>query len=123
MLVATFIYSINGVFIHEVRPGSIEEALGGIGTNLWSIALFIGTLIALIGIAWPERATGLTMESIGLLSSGAATLLYGIAALAMLGTVATFPVSIIFGYGLSCVWRALQIRAFMRTIRESSGEL
>lgn len=122
MLIATLVYSVNGVFVHSTRPGSIEDALGGVGTELWSLALFSGTLLALAGIAWPNKANGLTTESIGLLISGAATLLYGFAVLVMLGPVAGFAAAIIFGYGSACSWRAHQIRKFLKTMaREQNG--
>lgn len=105
--------AVVGLASPETRPGSIQEGLGHVGTLIWDITLLSGGVTALLGIFWRERATGLTLESLGLCVAGLATILYGSAALIVLGSTATYAGLTLFAYGLAAIGRARQIRKFL----------
>lgn len=108
--------AVVGLASPETRPGSIQDGLGHVGTLLWYVTLLLGGVTALTGVFWRERATGLTLESLGLFAAGVATLFYGAAALVALGWGATYAALTLFAYGLAAVWRARQIRTFLVTV-------
>lgn len=108
--------SISGLVSSEVRPGSIQEAVGHTGTLVWYLALLGGALTAVTGIFWRERATGLTLEALGLFVTGIATIFYGASAMIILGGVALYSAVTLCGYGLAAIWRALQIRHGLVTV-------
>lgn len=108
--------SVSGLASSEVRPGSIQEAVGYIGTLVWYLALLSGALTAITGIFWRDRATGLTLEGLGLFVAGLSTIFYGASALIILGGVALYSAATLCGYGLAAMWRALQIRHRLVTV-------
>lgn len=113
--------AVVGLVTPVVRPGSIQEGIGPVGTYVWYGALLAGGLVAMLGIFWRDRATGLVMEALGLFTSGVATLFYGAAALVILGGVVAYPASSLFGYGAAAIWRSVQIRNFLvRVTKELS---
>lgn len=118
----TLLVSVGGFFNHASRPGSVQDAVGTTGTLIWYAALLLGALAALAGIFWRERATGLMLEALGLLTSGLATIFYGVTAMILLGEVATYSAGIMFGYGGAALWRSAQIRHLLVTVaREHTG--
>lgn len=106
--------ALGGLLNDAVRPGSIQEGIGPQGTVVWYLVLLLGALTAGVGIAWPERATGLILEQIGLFASGLCTLFYAVTAIVVLGGNAGFSGSMLIGYGVAAIWRARQIRRFLR---------
>lgn len=112
--------AIAGLSSHEVRPGSIQEGVGHIGTVVWYIALLGGSVVALLGIFWRERATGLVMESVGLFVSGLATIFYGIVALIVIHWSAAYASATIMAYGAAAIWRAAQIRRLLVLVTRRS---
>lgn len=110
LVVAT---SVAGLAAKNVRPGSIQEGVGHVGSLIWYVALLGGGLAALIGIFWRERATGLVLEAVGLFVSGIATSFYGVSAIVLLGGVALWPGVNLIGYGAAAVWRSIQIRSIL----------
>lgn len=118
----TLLVSVAGIFHRESRPGSVQEAVGHAGTLIWYFALLLGALAAMAGIFWRERATGLMLEMLGLLTSGLATVFYGITAMILLTEAASYSAGIMFGYGGAALWRAGQIRHLLVTVaREHTG--
>lgn len=109
---------MSGLASTEVRPGSIEEGVGHGGTLVWYFAILLSGLAALVGIYWPDRATGLLLEAVGLFTVGICTIFYGVAALILLGGIAFYPSLTLLGYGVAAVWRANQIRRFLATVAE-----
>jgi hypothetical protein len=118
----TILVSVGGIISRASRPGSIELAVGPVGSYIWYGALLVGALTALAGIILVERAWGLTLEALGLFISGLGTVFYGITAVVLLGQGASYAAGILFGYGLSALWRAGQIRASLVTVaRKRTG--
>lgn len=91
-------------------PGSIEAALPSYAGFLWSLILATGSIIALVGTYWKDRATGLVAEQLGLAFVGIAAFLYAGVALAVVGVSAAIPAAFILGFGTACLkrWRDLQ---------------
>lgn len=118
----TLLVSASGLAHRQARPGSVQEAVGHTGSLIWYFALVLGALATLLGIFWRERATGLTLEMLGLFVAGLATVFYGITAMIILGEVATYSAGIMFGYGGAALWRSAQIRHLLVTVaREHTG--
>lgn len=113
---------ISGLISPEFRPGSIEGTIGPVGTVAWYLVILLGSIAATVGIAWPERATGLILERVGLLATGLSTLFYGVVAVILLGGVAVYPALTICGYAVAALWRARQIRRFLATVAKESPD-
>lgn len=119
MLIASFLYSLPGVVFEGVRPGSVQETVGPVGTVVWSVFLCIGTCAALFGIFGfsHDRATGLTLEQLGLASAGAATVYYTCVSLYANGWTALFSAIVMFGFGSACLVRSWQIHGLLSAAR------
>lgn len=121
MLIVSFVYSLPGLAFSAVRPGSVQETVGPVGTIVWSAGLAVGTGCALLGIFGyrANRATGLSLEEFGLLVAGVATLYYAGVALWALGWAAFFSAVVMVGYGSACIVRSAQLHRLLgRTVRE-----
>lgn len=115
-LFVTLLTAVGGMLAKQVRPGSLQEGMGPTGTMLWYLFLLLSSLAALVGIIWPERATGLLLEAVGLLIAGLCTVLYAVGALILLRAHAGFAAGMLFGYGAAAIWRARDIRKFLVTV-------
>jgi hypothetical protein len=120
MLGASAIFGVGGLVFRQAQPNSIQGAVGHSGTALWGMALLLGSLGALAGIAWRDRATGLTMEAIGCCTVGISTIFYGAAGLILLGGTAAYSAAVMFGFGAAGVWRFFQIRRLLRRVANDS---
>lgn len=108
-VVIVLLTSIGGLLSDRVRPGSVQEGVGHGGTLAWYIALLVGGLVALAGIYWRDRATGLIMEAVGLVITGGCTVFYALAALLLIGSGSVYPAMTLLAYGAAAIWRAGQI--------------
>lgn len=117
MLAASAMYGVGGLVVRQARPGSVQETLGHGGTTIWSVCLLVGSLLALMGIAWPRQATGLFLEQFGCFTVGAATFYYGAIVLYTNGPSATFTASVMIAFALACIVRCLQIRRFVKRVQ------
>jgi hypothetical protein len=113
MLTVTAVYGIIGSATRGARPPSVVEVLGPLGSLLWCLFLAVGGVGALVGVAIPDRATGLTLEASGCLLVGAATTYYAAVATWSLGWDAAI-LGLVGGFGLACVARAWQIHRVLR---------
>ncbi len=54
--------AINGVLVfidYQASPGALEKQLPSWGVAVWAAGLFVGSVVALVGILWPrERPDG-----------------------------------------------------------------
>lgn len=115
MLIASFIYSLPGLAFSGVRPGSVQETVGPVGTIVWSVFLCAGTGAALLGIFGflRDRATGLTFEEGGLAAAGAATVYYAGVSVYANGWTALFAAVVMLGFGSACLVRSWQIHRLL----------
>lgn len=92
------------------RPGSINDVLPEALAVGWGLALAIGSVVALTGIWWRNRVSGIILEQIGLVSVGWAAIIYGVAVVIFAGWAAAFPATFVLGFGVACLvrWRQLQ---------------
>lgn len=119
MLAASTFYGVGGLLTRNVRPGTIQEAIGAGGTVVWQLFLAIGSAAALAGIFWRVRGVGLLLEGLGCLSAGTATLFYAVIALATVGPSAALSTCVLVGFGSACVVRAWQLnRVLNRAVKE-----
>lgn len=123
MLIASFLYSLPGLAFTGIRPGSVQETVGPVGTIVWSIFLCLGTGAALLGIFGfrSDRATGLTLEGLGLLSAGSATAYYALIVVYANGPTALFSALVMVAFGAACIVRAVQLRNLLRAVRRKHG--
>lgn len=105
--------------VADARPGSINEALPHWAVDVWGAGLAGGAIVALVGIGWSNRVTGLILEQVGLVAVGCATLVYAAGALVTVGVTALVPAGIVAAFGLSCLWRWLQIQRDLNRVRKA----
>lgn len=106
------------------KPGSMNSLVDPFYVHAWSVALVLGSTMALVGVAWrrpkdPAKMTitGLSLEQVGLVMVAAATLFYA-AVLAMLGAPGSgVATGIVLAYGASCAVRAWQLQGIIRGTR------
>jgi len=105
------------------QPGSITAQVDPSAALAWSIALALGSGIALLGVAWPRpkddshmSVTALILEQVGLVTVGVATVFYVSTICMTVGPSASIPAGLITAFGASCLWRAWQIQRVLRQI-------
>jgi len=99
------------------RPGSIDAELPLAVAIGWSFVLTLGALVALIGIYWKGRVTGLIMEQLGIGFVGVAAAIYVVCVLYAAKGDAAFAAGVIGGFALSCGWRYRQIQKTLNIAR------
>lgn len=98
------------------RPGSIDAELPGVVAFTWSLVLALGATGALAGIYWRNRVAGLLTEQFCLVAVGSAALVYVTCALVAVGESAGYPAAMIAGFGLSALWRAVQLQSVINEV-------
>lgn len=99
-----------------------EQAGQGVG-RIWSCALALGCLIALLGLGWrrPVRGclsvTGLTLEQIGLITVAGSTIFYSAAALLRSGFSSLAVVGVILGVGTASIAQAWKIQRVLKALQ------
>lgn len=123
LLGAALLTSIPPAVGLTLPPNSIAQQLPGWPARLWAFTLFAGCVTAFVGLAWPRppwpmvSVTALGLEQVGLTIAGAATTVYGSAALATAGLVALVPAGLSLAFGLACFAQAWKIRQILRVSR------
>ena len=94
----------------QVTANSLEEQLPEPLVIAWGVMLVFGAVVALFGsYARVSYATALTLERVGLWSTGGAAIVYG-AIIMFSGSWGGFVAAcIIFGFGVACTRRARDI--------------
>lgn len=75
----------TGATLLEARPGSVEAELAWWIRDLWGYLLLFGGAMAITGISWRDRVTGLILEQIGLTALAGGCVLYSWAVVAATG--------------------------------------
>lgn len=93
----------------NATPGSIAATLSPLQQDIWGVMLCLGATIAIVGIAWKDRVTGIILEQIGLMAVGCSTILYALVILYATGSSGYLSAGIIGSFGLACIsrWRRL----------------
>lgn len=113
ILYLAFVSSLPILFGLAPAPGSVREALPTIVSTVWALILAGGSLAALVGIYFRERATGLILEQLGLALVGVGNLIYCVCVLYVVGESGVFMVAIVGGFGVSCLRRYWQIQRIL----------
>jgi hypothetical protein len=117
-LYLAFLTSLPIVLGITPQPGSIRSALPPWLSFTWATVLLAGSGVAIFGIYWRERATGLICEQLGLALVGVGSLIYCACVLYVVGAGAGFTVAIVGGFGISCLRRYWQIQSVLDDVHE-----
>lgn len=123
ILYLAFITSLPILLRIAPAPGSVREALPALVPTVWALTLAGGSAVALVGIYWRERATGLILEQLGLALVGVASLIYCVSVLYVVGSSAGFTVAIVGGFGVSCLRRYWQIQRILDDVHRVERSL
>lgn len=116
-LLALCVISSAPLLVGRETAGSIEQTLPPWLAFAWGLALFCGSLTALIGSQWRgDEDKGLTLERIGLDITGLAGVAYSFAIVAATNGQGTVAAAIVLGFSVFfCLRRARDIaRLFHR---------
>lgn len=115
VLITSFVYSVPGMVFAIVRPGSLQAVAGPVATVIWSVFLFLGTGLALLGIFrfQDNRATGLSLEEWGCFTVAAAALFDSIVIIVANGWPATFSALMLLGLSAAFFARARQLHRLL----------
>lgn len=109
------------LLVGEARPGSISALLPPWAGDVWGAMLVVGALVALLGIYWRNRVTGIVLEQIGLMSVGLGALFYTLVVVIQNGVPALYATIFVGGFGTSCLWRYFQLARFLKTLRKAAS--
>lgn len=98
----------------EVGSPSIQASMDPTTRYIWAVSLFVGCVVALIGIFHPDDVKGLILEMGGCALVTTPAVLFGVAALDMRGGQALVAAGFGLGFGLACFVRTLQCRRILR---------
>jgi hypothetical protein len=110
VLILCFLTALPILFGAPAVPGSIRDSLPPPVAFGWGLALLAGAALALFGIYFGERATGLICEQLGLALVAVACLIYAGCIIAYQGWDGMIAVGIVGGFGASCGRRYFQIQ-------------
>jgi len=102
------------VLFGGARPGTIQSLLPPDWQIVWGLTLTLGALSALVGIFWPQRATGLIVEQVGMVATGVAAMIYSVVALGVVGWTALLPSAMIGGFAVACFRRWFRIQRALK---------
>lgn len=106
----------------DATPGSIEHLLPGWAVIMWGIALVFGAALTLFGMS-RQTVDGIIAEQIGSVIVGCAAIIYSFATLLSNGEGAVYSFAVIFGYGLSSLWRYGQLQALLTQTKKIVDEV
>lgn len=98
------------LLLGKVEANSINATMAPGARTIWASLLAGGAVIALLGMIWRNRATGLVIEQVGLVATGGATLVYAAAILASVGKGGAVATINLFSFGAAALWRWWQIQ-------------
>lgn len=123
MMVLVFLASIPAL-AGNAGSASLDQRLDDITVQLWGCALLLGSLLDLIGLMMPRRhrMLGLLIERSGLILVGGGAVIYAgvIYVNASELSDVRFTAALHLGFGLACVWRAIQVTSARRWARETA---
>lgn len=100
------------------KPMSIDTLVPGWAATLWGVGLSGGAGLALVGIAWRERITGIILEQIGLVATGLASLFYVLCIVLVVGKAGVSGAAVIGGFGVACLWQWWQLERLLARIKQ-----
>lgn len=101
----------------RVKPGSLEELLPSWAVLLWGLSLILGAVVTLSGMA-RQTPGGIITEQVGSIITAFATLIYGVGVVGTAGSTGAWGACIVFGFGVSCFFRWLQLEALIHSQQE-----
>lgn len=116
LLVVAFLSGLGGL-LSGAPAGSALESVTPLGAAVFYALSLFGSGVALVGIYLPPRLRPLRWEVIGLVDMAGIWIGYG-GALLTQGRVGLAAGSLLFGFGVACILRIVQIR---NEVRQSRG--
>lgn len=123
ILTACALSSFPGAVGLTEIPPSIAGELTGWQARAWVIGLMVGSILALVGLAWHRppfpniSVTGLAFERIGLVVVGWSTVFYSMMVVTEIGWIGLILASMCMAFGLACFAQAHKIRGVLKTAR------
>lgn len=110
------------------EPGSIRALMLAWMSWGWSAILLVGSAVAIAGVYWKERVTGLILEQLGLAGVGVGAAAYAVAVVYVVGTDGLFAAAFCVGFAVACVRRYFHIQQTLDAthevqVRREKGEL
>ncbi len=110
------------LLVGEARPGSITSALPEWAQDVWGGGLVLGAALALVSLRLRNRLNGLLLEQVGLVMVGCSAVFYGVVATTHLGVTAAYASVFVLGFGLSCLWRWVQLQQLLNLAKKVDGQ-
>lgn len=119
LIVLSLVWGVLGVF-GAPEPDSLVAQVASWLVVAWSVLLLLSGMLGVTGIAWRgEMYRGLVLEQASMMSGAAATLIYAYALFSLPGWTGKFVAFLVSVWTAANLWRALQIRADLRAIRDA----
>lgn len=112
-----------GQLASGAESNSVEELVPEWLLTGWAVILILGAGISLLGLLWPGRLTGLSIEVVGRSMLGPAALAYGVAVASVGGFDAALIVALLLGLAAASMWRVHQIRKRLVRLRHDMTAL
>lgn len=100
------------LILTDIEPGSLESLMPTWWIVLWGLALVCGAGCALWGMS-RQTVDGILVEQVGSVIVGCSSIIYSAAIIIAVGSSGIVSAGIVFGWGLSCFWRWLQLQALV----------
>lgn len=113
-ILALSVFSGATTLALKAAPESLEAVLPHWGVLIWSIALTLGSLITLGGMAF-QTMNGIVLEQVGSVIVGSTTVFYSGLALYVIGPAAFQTIGIILAWGLACFIRWIQLQVLIHS--------
>lgn len=103
------------------KPGSVESLIPSWAVVVWGALLTGGAVTSLAGMV-KQTVGGIIAEQIGSVAVGSATIFYSTAILLSTGWQGVLPAGIILGWGLSCMWRWVQLASLLSSAQHQAAD-
>lgn len=110
----------GSAFLAGISSGALDKAVSPTLANVWAVMLIITGTVTLIGNTIRDRLNGMLLEFIAQLPMGLLAVAYGFALVFFIDrehAALTLPISLVFGYGIACISRSIQIIFRLRELR------
>lgn len=97
-----------------IKPGSLEDLVNPFVVRAWGVSLVIGAVVTLLGMSYRKALVGILLEQVGSVAVGGASIFYSAAILIAAGLGGAVAAAIVFGWGISCLYRWYQLERLIR---------
>lgn len=87
--------------------------------TMWGSFLVVGSLIALSGIVWKNKITGMLIERSGIVLLGGASFVWPWLVIKEVGVPGLVTAAFTLGFSVACIWQVLYINHHMNLILDA----